>query len=128
MRTSIKFHHLGLFISFMFIMSSCVYEVIIPPDLSGETISFQDDIMPIFDASCNTQGCHATGAFDPDLTLENAYDALWSGGYIDTLDPGISELYLWVSNQKPIAMPPGAYDPVIAETILTWIEQGAPDN
>lgn len=127
MRKHLK-KQLLIFLLLPLFFESCVYEILIPPDNSGQVISFQTDIIPIFNSSCNTQFCHASGGVSPFLTMEQAYNELWEGNYIDTLSPANSELYLWVADEKPIAMPPGAYDPFIASTILAWIEQGALDN
>jgi len=51
----------------LFIMASCTYdtneyeEVVIP-----ESVSFDADVIPIFEAKCNSSGCH-NGAIPPDL-------------------------------------------------------------
>ena len=99
-----------------------------PPVDTTVKVSFSMEIVPIFNASCNIQGCHRPGAIRPDLSPENAYDALWNGGYIDTLTPEQSELYLWTNGTRKPPMPLSGVDPNIYTPILTWITQGAENN
>src|SRR5262245_25897574 len=75
-----------------------------PPPL----VSFQQDILPIFNRSCNMGGCHAGSSAAGNLNLEpsQAYnDLMFSGsGYIDTVNPKFSLLYaqmISVSNPMP---------------------------
>lgn len=110
-------------------MSSCYYDDILEDAGPIEAdISFENDIISIFDASCNIAGCHNSGGIAPDLTPTNAFNSLISNGYIDINNPVNSELYLWVSGQKSTPMPVSGVDPVIRNTILAWIEQGAQNN
>ena len=110
-------------------MSSCYYDDILEDaaPIEGD-ISFENDIISIFDASCNVIGCHNSGGTAPDLTPPNAYNSLISNGYIDVNNPVNSELYLWVSGQKDTPMPVSGTDATIRNTILAWIEQGALNN
>ena len=113
----------------MLSMSSCYYDDILEDVVPIEAdLSFQNDIIPIFDASCNTVGCHNAGGIAPDLSSANAFDSLLNNGYLDIDNPTNSELYLWVSGQKNTPMPVSGTDAVIRNTILGWIEQGAPNN
>jgi hypothetical protein len=110
-------------------MSSCYYDEILEDAGPIEAdISFENDIISIFDASCNIAGCHNSGGIAPDLTPANAFNSLINNGYIDIDNPVNSELYLWVSGQKSTPMPVSGVDPVIRNTILAWIEQGAQNN
>jgi hypothetical protein len=110
-------------------MSGCYYDdVLVDAGPIEANIDFEDDIISIFDASCNMTGCHNSGGITPDLTPANAYNSLISNGYIDIDNPVNSELYLWVSGQKSTPMPVSGVDPVIRNTILAWIEQGALNN
>jgi hypothetical protein len=63
----------------------------------------------------------------PDLRQEAAYDALWTGGYINVDIPEQSELYLWMTDAKG-PMPPLGASATDNATVLQWIEQGALDN
>jgi hypothetical protein len=110
-------------------ISSCYYDDTMEDAVPMDTdISFQNDVISIFNTSCNVLGCHNSGGISPDLSPPNAYNSLISNGYINTDDPTISELYLWVTGQKGTPMPVSGTDPVISNTILSWIEQGALNN
>jgi hypothetical protein len=92
------------------------------------TVSFTSDIIPIFNSSCNTSGCHSTGSKLPDLTIVNAYTSLTNGGFINSSDPQTSELYLWMTGKKATPMPVGGINKDFNALILAWIKQGAQNN
>ncbi len=112
---------------FVIVIASCQYKftvepVPIPPD-PEDTISFSQEIVPIWDEQ-NCTSCH-NGGQNPDLTADNAYNSIITGGYVDTSDPAGSIIYYY-------ALPDGnhyqKYTAVQALLVLTWIEQGALDN
>ena len=107
----------------------CYYDKVIEviPEVEGE-VSFASDIIPIFNASCNTNSCHATNDQDPDLSPTNAYTALISGGYIDTDQPTQSELYQWMAGNRSIPMPLDGANTEYNALIIAWIQQGAQNN
>ena len=109
--------------------SGCKYDEIVPeaPD-PGVVVKFSSDILPIFNASCNFSGCHNFGGTPPDLTSNNAYSELITGGYIDIDNPEQSELYQWVKGNRSIPMPLTGTDPEIVSKTLAWIQQGAQNN
>jgi hypothetical protein len=119
----LKFLALGAALSFG--MASCEYEHPVPPPVSNEPVSFADDIIPYFDASCNTAGCHDPSAFDPDLSAANAYTSLFQGGYIDTLQPEASSLYVKL---LPGASMANYSTPAETAMLLKWIQEGAKNN
>lgn len=97
-----------------------------------DTISFQNDVLPIFNSSCSLSACHR-GTFPAgNLNLEasQAYEELTKpgSGYVNTGNPTHSILYsMLISKTQP--MPPDEkLDPCKIETILRWIEQGALNN
>jgi hypothetical protein len=111
-------------------LSGCYKDVISPgqdPDGPPQQVSFSGDLLPIFTANCATSGCHdAVPAHKPSLTAENAYKAITSGGYINTLVPTSSLIY---SEVKSGSMPPtGALKATDAQKILDWIRNEAPNN
>jgi len=110
--------------------SSCYFDQHLPiePDLTpvGE-MSFKDDIIPIFNASCNMAGCH-NGAVAPDLRAQNAFNALQNGGYIDVLNPQGSELMQWMLGNRNLPMPLSGPNSTYNSKVLGWIEQGAKNN
>ncbi len=106
---------------------SCTYEEVLPytPD-PGVEVFFTQDIIPIFESNCNSAGCH-NGTQAPDLRPDVAYDALWTGGYINTEVPDQSDLYLWMTEVKG-PMPPLGANATNNATVLQWIAQGAKNN
>ncbi|HJW31036.1 MAG TPA: hypothetical protein VJ508_17540 [Saprospiraceae bacterium] len=108
------------------VVMSCKYDdvVIVQP----AHISFSQDIIPIFNASCNTSGCHNGAGPVPNLTASAAYGSLWEASLIDTLQPTNSQLYQWVSGQKGLPMPPEGVNDQYVARILQWIDEGAQNN
>ena len=109
--------------------SGCRYDEILPEVIDPtDTIYFSADIITTFNQSCNFSGCHAFDQEPPDLTPNNAYDALTNGGYIDLDDPEQSELYQWVNGNRSTPMPITGTDDEFANKVLIWIQQGALNN
>ena len=113
--------------SLTFILYGCYYDKEITFDGLPTNVSFTNDVMPILASNCSKSGCHdATPAHQPSLVLENAFDALESGGYLDVLDPQKSRLYQEIeSGNMPPSGPLSINDQKI---ILGWITEGAQDN
>ena len=104
--------------------------VIEPPDIDTTVqVLFSEDIIPLFNQSCNFSGCHNTGGIAPDLSQDNAYASLQDGAYINTETPGDSELMQWLlGNGGRKVMPINGKNDEIISKVLTWITQGAKDN
>ena len=108
--------------------TSCQYkfivEPVVPPPDPEDTISFSQQIVPIFDEQGCT-GCHNTGGQQPDLTADNAYNSITGMGLVNTDDPPMSKIYYY-------PLPDGShfakYTSSQAALVLQWIEQGAHDN
>ena len=103
-------------------MTQCVFEEI-PEPVVPDNVSFSEDIMPIFNANCNSSSCHDLGGIAPDLSPQNAWSAL-QDGYINTTDPTAS---LLVTSMDGGSMAPYSSAQDIA-TIVQWIKDGAPNN
>lgn len=106
-------------------MMACTYDTITPKEVEvPENVSFNVDVIPIFNDNCNNSGCHSTGGIPPDLTPDNAYISLTFFGYVDVDFPEESELYkkITIGSMEEYA---NDQDRAI---ILKWIEQGALDN
>ena len=110
------------------IAASCQYkfivEPVVPPPDPEDTISFSQEIVPIWgDQGCT--GCHNGGSTQPDLRPDFAYNSITSQGLINTADPEGSKIYYY-------ALPDGShfakYTSSQAALVLVWIEQGALDN
>lgn len=91
-------------------------------------VGFAADILPIFNSSCNTSGCHNAGGKSPDLTAANAYNSLSTGNYFNVGNPVNSELYLWMTGKKGVPMPTTGINKDYNALILAWIKQGALNN
>lgn len=113
-------------VAFIFcVATSCEYDFVEPVAIEpGTEISFKNDVIPIFNNSCNSSGCHGAGDFDPVLTPESAYQNLMSLDQVDTTNPENSILYesITTGSMKEYA------SQTDAEIILLWIEQGAENN
>lgn len=106
---------------------SCYYDITLEKVVT-EPVSFSQDILPIFNRSCNSQACHGVGAIPPDLSPANAYNALRTGGYISVQNPVGSELYLWMRGDRALPMPLSGPNATYNATVLAWLEQGALNN
>lgn len=105
---------------------SCEYEKMEEPDLDSipEVISFQEHIIPIFEARCSNTSCHG-GTVSPNLTIENAYFDLTNGNFLNINNPENSNFYKKITGNGSMAQYANDLDRAF---ILKWIEQGAEDN
>ena len=113
------------------LLSGCYKDKTVILDTGEEitrTVSFTGDIMPIFNNSCNTSGCHSAGGKSPELTTASAFNSLSAGSYFNTGDPVNSQLYLWMSGKKGNPMPLSGVNKDYNVLILAWIKQGAKNN
>lgn len=99
------------------------------PAVTG-TVSFSNDIIPIFSKSCGVPGCHNAGGKSPDLSTSKAYASLTLGGYLNVASSNQSVLYLYLSGKKTPQMPLGATNNPsnLNNLVLAWITQGAKNN
>ncbi len=128
-----KFLRTAFIMTFLVIsLAGCKYDIVVPElldiDPGTPEVSFTKEIIPLFAASCINSGCHHPGAVKPDLTLPNAYSELFTGSYIDTIQPAQSDLYLWLTGKRSLPMPLTGPDNEINAAVLTWITQGAKNN
>jgi len=117
----------------MVLMVSCISEK--APQVALEChppalVSFQQDIVPIFNRSCNTSGCHSGSSPAGNLNLEPvvAYNELITGGYVDTIKPRFSLLYAQMNSVSNPMPPTGKLDSCTIQLVLKWIEQKAKNN
>ena len=89
-----------------------------------DNVSFDTDIIPIFEESCNAAGCH-NGSIPPNLTRDFAYVSLVGGGYVV---PGTAAedniLYQTIDGGSMTAY---ATD-LERAYIKKWIDEGALNN
>lgn len=92
------------------------------------TVSFSNDIIPIFNKSCNLSGCHTKSGQVPDLTPANAFKSLTIGNYIDHNNAINSLLYLKLTGKKGTPMPVTGINKDYNSLVIAWIKQGAKNN
>ena len=92
------------------------------------SVSFSQDIVPIFNSSCNVSGCHAQAGKSPDLSAANAFTSLTVGNYLNTEAPESSSLYQWMAGKKSTPMPVGGINKDFNALVIAWIKQGAQNN
>ena len=109
------------------IMAGCYYDIVQPvdPNAPPNYVSFSGDLQPIFDRECTTSGCH-DGSHSPNLTAEVSYNELVNGGFVNTVIPDQSTLY--VELQSGSMPPTGKLPPDEIQKVLDWIKLGAPNN
>lgn len=96
-------------------------------EITGD-VTFAVNVAPILEKSCALSGCHNANGISPDLSAGKSYNSLVSGQYVDVASPEQSLVYQFVSGNRTPVMPVSGTDPVIAATILAWIQQGAQNN
>ncbi len=118
----------------LFFLAACTYEKIEPVKTCElpETVSFKNDVLPILHANCSTVGCHSGASPEAGFNLADsvAYKELThpGSGYVDTLNPSFSILYVQMKSTS-IPMPPsGNLENCKLQLILKWIQQKAPNN
>ena len=110
----------------LILIESCYYDE--PPQplpFDCNEVSYSTHIIPIFEASCSTSGCH-DGSRIPDLRSEVSWNKLVSGGYVNLVVPEESSLFKTVEYiENP--MPPSGIQlsDLNRELILCWISEGA---
>lgn len=116
--------HLSVVLFGLFFLFSCEYEKILPelPDPSVK-VSYAADIQPIWDNSCN--GCHGAGLTPPDLSAANSYQILMTEGWVDTVNPNQSPIYLSIAPGGSMSQ---FTNTAKANLVLSWIQQGAFNN
>ncbi|GHN00531.1 hypothetical protein WSM22_20200 [Cytophagales bacterium WSM2-2] len=106
-------------------LSSCTWDEVKPKKVVvPDSVKFNLNIIPIFNANCAKSGCHIKGGQAPDLSAQNAYTSLIYFGYVDLDFPESSILYQKINTGS---MKDKATDADRA-LILEWIKQGALDN
>lgn len=122
---------------FVIVLLSCESEKR-PEDKEGnipDVVSFTDHIIPIMEGRSDAKliegktgractDCH-DGGTPPDLTAENAYIELTSGGFVDIETPENSKVYKKMEIGGSMNQYTNTTDIAI---VLKWIEQGALEN
>ena len=107
-------------------LSQCTFDQIPPgPVEVPDSVSFSLDVLPIFDANCNSSGCHNSGGIPPDLSPDGAWISLVYFDYVDTAAPDQSLLMKKISSGGSMEKFATDQDRAV---ILKWIETGAANN
>jgi len=124
---------LSIFTALLFVIgvgaTGCYKDVILPkagtdPNAPPVQYSFKKDIAPLLNTSCALSGCHVAGAQAPDLETAVSYNSLVSGGYVNTLIPNQSDLYIMINGEMQVHIPSAAD----RQKIYDWIRTGALNN
>jgi len=108
------------------LLTACEYDYLVPvppvpPPPADDTISYSQDIQPIFNTNCTS--CHA-GSIAPNLLTGQSYSALVPA-YVIAGSPETSDLYI-------VCKPGGSMASHTSETdlglIYRWIYAGAKNN
>ncbi|MGZ5190455.1 MAG: hypothetical protein ACXWCZ_05510 [Flavisolibacter sp.] len=108
-------------------LTGCYKDIISPetdPDGPPQAVSFKDELAPLFQAKCATAGCHAAGDHKPVLSADVSYGAIVNGGFVNTLVPKSSRLYIMIHGEMAEYIP----SPKDKAKVYDWIRNGAPNN
>ncbi|HNB31982.1 MAG: hypothetical protein K1X68_10340 [Saprospiraceae bacterium] len=125
-----KMNYIFIFLGilFGFFLAGCYKDVIQPgsdPDGPPQSVSFKQDLSPLFKAKCGLTGCHVPGSHKPNMDVEaNTYINIVSGGYVNTLIPKESIIYKQI-NSSMLEYIPAQSD---RQKVFDWIRNGAPNN
>ena len=131
MKNSIKLLEVILVMVTIILMIGCYKDKTVIETTGSEitrSVSFTDDIIPIFNKSCSLSGCHSAGGISPDLSVANAITSLTKGNYLNINLPENSMIYLWMTGKKSTPMPVGGINNDYNALVLAWIKQGAKNN
>ena len=108
-------------------LTSCYKDIISPesdPDGPPQAVSFKDELAPLFQAKCATSGCHSAGDHKPTLSADVSYSSIVNGGFVNTLVPKSSRLYIMINSEMAEYIP----SPKDKSKVFDWIRNGAPNN
>ena len=119
----------GLIFMMGFGLTGCYKDVILPdaavdPDAPPQAVSFKTDIAPFVNTHCALAGCHVTGGHHPYMTIPGSYEAIVNGGYVNTLIPKQSIIYIKINGEMKEYIQSAAD----RQKIYDWIRNGAPNN
>jgi hypothetical protein len=107
----------------------CYKDIIIPnaavdPDGPPQAVSFKNELEPMFNTKCALSGCHASGGHHPWMNTGISYKEIVNGGFVNTLIPKQSILYIMINGEMQQYIP-SATD---RQKVYDWIRNGAPNN
>ncbi len=119
----------GIIFMMGFGLTGCYKDIILPdaavdPDAPPLAVSFKNDIAPMVNTKCALSGCHVSGAHKPYMTTALAFEQIANGGFVNTLIPKQSIIYIKINGDMKEYIP-SATD---RQKIYDWIRNGAPNN
>lgn len=110
-------------------ITGCYKDVILPkpgtdPNAPPKQYSYKTDIAPLLNTKCALSGCHVAGAQAPDLETAVSYNSLVNGGFVNTLIPNQSDLYIMINGNMQSHIP----DAADRQKVYDWIRTGAINN
>lgn len=103
---------------------------VISTTCSTDTVYFQNDILPLLNSTCATNGCHNATTAKHDVILTD-YNSVMNTGGINLQNPAESKIYNVLLKNGEDRMPPTpaqSWTNSQAAKLLTWISQGAINN
>lgn len=121
--------YIAVFFAIALGITGCYRDVILPdsvvdPDGPPQSVSFKNDIAPIINTKCALSGCHVSGAHKPNMTIGGSYQEIVNGGFVNTVIPKESRIYVMINAEMREYMPSA----VDRQKIYDWIRNGAPNN
>lgn len=118
-----------LFLVVGFGITGCYKDYIIPetvadPDGPPQFVSYNAELKPFFNTNCAKSGCHLSPAHKPYMNSEISYNQIVGGGFVNTLVPKESILYIMINGEMKEFIP-NATD---RQKVYDWIRNGAPNN
>jgi len=123
------FIYMGLLLSLVIALTSCYKEIIKPalaenPDGPPKQVSYKTELAPLFGSNCAKSGCHVTGAHKPYLEVNNSYQQIVNGGFVNLALPKESILYKNIYGEMAEHIPSKSDK----QKVYDWIRNGAPNN
>jgi hypothetical protein len=121
--------YIVLFLIVGVVTTGCYKDYILPetvtdPDGPPQFVSYNAELKPLFNTNCAKSGCHLAPAHHPYLNSEISYNELINGGFVNTLVPKESKLYIMINGEMKEFIP-SATD---RQKVYDWIRNGAPNN
>ncbi len=114
------------------IMFSCKHEIpeaVIPPPV-GNTICFENDVLPIFQSNCGKSGCHDAVTRESGYVLDS-YTNIVARGIIAG-DSANSRIYQIITSTNALQVMPKIPNLTLTDAqkhiIATWIKEGATNS
>jgi len=119
----------GLFFIMGISLIGCYKDVILPdiavdPDGPPQAVSYKIDVAPMLDTKCALSGCHVSGAHKPYLLTAISYQEIVNGGFVNTLIPKESKLYIMINGEMKEYIPAASE----RQKVYDWIRNGALNN